>query len=305
MTKTIIFVHGRSFKPNRTVLRRLWLDATCSGIKRDRPRKAAAFRSVRKDFAYYGHLSNDFLFEEGRQYDETADIADREVSLKLLKIHQKHQFTKKTYRKLHGKTPLKEFFADAFAGPAFVTGLSGVAIRSVAPDMAHYWDMDSEFGSQVRKTMTEQLSRAMNRNDKIMVVAHSLGTMVAYDTFWKFSRMSEYEKYFNKKIDLFVTIGSPLGDETVKRNLRGAGAKGPRRYPSNIKEWVNVAAEDDYISHDQRIGNDYKRMRKLGTKIRDSRRIYNLAVRNGDSNPHSSLGYLMHPTVVKLIANWI
>ena len=305
MAKTIIFVHGRSFKPQKAALRRLWFDAIRSGIKRDRPGMLKAFRSTTKEFAYYGDLSNDFLFLDGRQYDEEADVADRKTSLKLLKVYKQNQFTKTNYKKLHGKTALKEFFADALAGPAFLTGLGGVAIKSVAPDMAEYWNLDSKFGSEVREEMTEPLLKAMNRNDKIMVVAHSLGTIVAYDTFWKFSRMGEYRAYFNKKIDLFVTLGSPLADETVKRHLRGAGATNERRYPGNVKEWVNVAAEDDYISHDQRVRNDYKDMRKLGSRIRDTRRIYNLAVRYGDSNPHSSLGYLTHPTVVKLISDWI
>ena len=33
--------------------------------------------------------------------------------------------------------------------------------------------------------------------------------------------------------------------------------------------------------------------------------IYNLAVRYGRSNPHSSLGYLIHPRTALLLAEWL
>ena len=65
--------------------------------------------------------------------------------------------------------------------------------------------------------MIHPLREAMERNDTILVIAHSLGTMIAYDTFWKASRTGEYRpEYTEKGIDLFITIGSPLGDNTVK-----------------------------------------------------------------------------------------
>ena len=148
---------------------------------------------------------------------------------------------------------------------------------------------------------------ARNRKGKLLVVSHSLGTIVAYDTFWKFSRMGEYRhQYARRPIDLWITLGSPLGDTTVKRNLRGSRASGPRRFPCNVTRWENVAAEDDFISHDKRVADDYAAMKKEGLvrSIRDHT-IHNLAVRNGRSNPHSSAGYLIHPTVVKLVCDWL
>jgi hypothetical protein len=34
-------------------------------------------------------------------------------------------------------------------------------------------------------------------------------------------------------------------------------------------------------------------------------RIYNLAVRYGKSNPHSSVGYYIHPRVTKIVVDWL
>jgi hypothetical protein len=131
--------------------------------------------------------------------------------------------------------------------------------------------------------------------------------MIAYDTFWKFCRTGEYRPHYtDKKIDLFVSLGCPLADETVKRKSYGANAEGERRYPCNIVRWVNVAAEDDFISHDGKVADDYRDMRKLGliTKIQDEF-MYNLAVRDNKSNPHHEGGYLIHPTVAATVADWL
>ena len=201
---------------------------------------------------------------------------------------------------------MKEALADTFAGIGSFFGISQPLIHLVAPDMTEYWNPDSEFGSKVRFRMTPPLRDAMDRDDDILVIAHSLGCMIAYDTFWKFARTGEYRPtYTDKEINLFVTLGCPLGDETVKKNLKGAQAHGLRRFPTNITSWLNIAAEDDFVSHDQEIVNDYKEMvPELTPSIKDER-IYNLAVRHGKSNPHHGAGYLIHPTVADAVADWL
>lgn len=307
MSKAILFIHGRSFKPSKTALRKLWFDTLLWGLERDRPAQVKRFKAAKKEFVYYGDISNKFLRSIGMHYNATADVADRKKTLALLKTYVKNQFTKSSYKKIPGRSPYKEFLADILGGPLSAIRLSEGLITTVAPDMAQYWNLDEEFGSEVRATMVKPLKRAMDRGDKILVISHSLGTLIAYDTFWKFSRTGEYRpRYSQKKIDLWITMGSPLADESVKRHLRGNGASKERRYPSNIRDWANVAAEDDFISHDERVTNDYKRMTRMGlvNSITDYE-IYNLAIRNGKSNPHSSAGYLIHPDVVSLVADWL
>ncbi len=307
MGRTILFVHGRSFKPEKAALQSSWFSAIEHGIQRDRKGKLAAFKKAKKELVYYGDLSNAFLRLSGQKYREEEDLESRKETLAALKEYNASQFTKAAYRKLPGKASYKEFLADVGAVTLGPLRLTEGLVSVVAADMRQYWNFDSEFGSNVRSAMVGPLKRAMNRGDKIMVVSHSLGTLIAYDTFWKFSRSGEYRpKYSNKKIDTWITLGSPLGDETVKRNLKGAGASGPRRYPGNIKRWENVSAEDDFISHDSKLSNDYKRMVKKGLvdEINDQK-IYNLAVRRGASNPHHGTGYLIHPKVIKLITDWV
>jgi len=166
--------------------------------------------------------------------------------------------------------------------------------------------MDSEFGTTSRGRMTPVLRQAFDSEASICVIGHSLGSMICYDTLWKFSRSYDFVEYNNKKIDLFISIGSPLGDESVKRNLKGARAVIDRRYPGNVRQWINVAAEDDYISHDEKIANDYRAMKRLKLiKNITDKRIYNLSAPNGKSNPHHSSGYLIHPSVADAVAQWL
>jgi hypothetical protein len=67
-----------------------------------------------------------------------------------------------------------------------------------------------------------------------------------------------------------------------------------------------VAAVGDYISHDRTVRDDYRAMLEHGLiESIEDRRIYNLAVRYGKSNPHHGVGYLIHPTVIALIGDWL
>ena len=209
MGSRILFVHGRSFKPNKKALWSVWLAATRHGIARSHPRQLAKFDAANKQFAYYGDISNRFLRSRGESYSETKDIADRKATLATLKQYTTQQFNKRTYKKVPGKSSLKEFFADVGAGPLHWFGLSEPVISTVAPDMREYWNPDSSFGSAVRWPFTGQLRRAMDSGDRICVVAHSLGTLISWDTFWKFSYYGEYQRYWNKRISLSITLGSP------------------------------------------------------------------------------------------------
>jgi hypothetical protein len=141
----------------------------------------------------------------------------------------------------------------------------------------------------------------------VILISHGSGSIVVYDVLWQLSHLEKYaSKYEGKKIDTWVTLGSPLGDSMVRRHLVGAKSKGPTKYPSNIVTWHNVSAEDDYLCHDNTLADDFKPMLKqrLVSSIRDYK-IYNLSVRYGKSNPHSSLGYYIHPRVSQIIVEWL
>ena len=78
----------------------------------------------------------------------------------------------------------------------------------------------ARFGSDLRARLTEPLQAAVEKGDDIMLIAHSLGTMISYDVLWKFSHYYEYRKLRENgrapMINTFLTLGTPLGNKTVK-----------------------------------------------------------------------------------------
>lgn len=313
MAKHLFLIHGRSFKPDRGTLEANWVEAIEHGLERDGQGDGLrSFRDLQRTFVYYGDISNAFLMGVGEEYDEGADAEDRAECLERLKEYSRVGFLGKrgeeSYESLPGANSWKERLADIFGGVADAVGFAEPLIRWFAQDVAHYWESGVGFGSEIRSRLTEPLRKALFDGDDVLLVAHSLGTVISYDVLWKFSWYGEYGdlRARGPRPVSFVTLGSPLGNETVKGNLKGSNATGARRYPALIRAWHNLAAEDDYVAHDQKLANDYRKMeREHSMKRIVDRRLHNLAVRHGKSNPHHGVGYLIHPVFTDVLAGWL
>ena len=306
--RTLLYVHSRFFKPSSHELMDISVAALRAAIERDRPEVVDLFHGMHKRIGYYGDISNKFLEEQGERYDEKLDVGDRRNALQSMSaIEKRKNFGVGRYDRLPGKTAVAEFAAD-FAAPLLDSlGLSTMVISKLAVDLAEYWNKKSDFGTRVRDRVRKAICDATDGGNQVMLVSHGTGCIVAYDVLWQLSYDPEYKSLFEgRKIDLWLTLGAPLGDSTTKRRLFGADRKGLERYPSNIVSWYNVSAEDDYVSHDNTLADDFKLMlsQKQVSCIRDYR-IYNLAVRYGKSNPHSSVGYLIHPRIAQILSEWL
>lgn len=83
--RTLIFVHGRYFKPAAAALMDISMAAITAAIERDCPAVSEKFAAVNKQIAYYGDLGNEFLESTGERYDEKVDIGDRRNALQSLR----------------------------------------------------------------------------------------------------------------------------------------------------------------------------------------------------------------------------
>ena len=257
-----------------------------------------------RNFVYYGDLTHGHLSRMGREYDEDADVEDRRHALSQLKTIKKRDFLqRKLYESIPGRTPLKEFAADVGMPLLNTLRLAERLIARVAPEYGAYWRDDEAYATEMQSRLRATLEPLLASGEEILLVTHCLGSLAAYDTLWELGHETPND---NGKISLWLTFGSPLGDEAAKRHLRGAKESAKRRYPTNVTEWVNVAAEDDYISHDKTVKDDYQAMVKGRqiSRILDYK-IYNLTCRFGESNPHSALGFLCHPRIAKLVSDWL
>ena len=306
--RTLVYVHGRHFKPAAADLMDICIAAMRRGIERDVPQLVELFDGTDKRIAYYGDLNNAFLREIGQRYDPDLDLGDRRNALHgLCSIEKRKNFGVGRYDRLPGKTAIAEFAADLAAPLLGTLGLSEKIIAKIAVDLAEYWNGNSDFGPRIRERVRNTICEAAGSDGRVMLVSHGTGCIVCYDALWELSHDPEFRKDFEgRKIDLWLTLGAPLGDSTVQRKLLGARKKGRARYPTNIVSWHNLSAEDDYMCHDNTVANDFRQMLKLKlvSCIKDYR-IYNLAVRYGKSNPHSSVGYLVHPRVARILADWV
>lgn len=306
--RTLLFVHGHDFKPAAEDFMDLSVAALLAGIERDHPEFVARFHDLDKRLAYYGDITDQFLTGQGLRYDQALDIGDRRNALVTLRSYdKKKQFGVSRYDRLPGKTAMGEFAADVFVPLLGRLGLSKKLLAKVGADLAEYWNKESDLASRIRERVRRAICEALDQYEKVLLISHGTGCIVTYDVLWQLSHDPKYRgNYQDKKIDLWLTLGAPLGDSMVAKRLLGARRKGIERFPTNVVSWHNLSAEDDFVSHDNKLANDFKLMlkQKLVSCIRDYR-VYNLAIRYGKSNPHSSMGYLIHPRTAQIIVDWL
>ena len=257
--------------------------------------------------AYYGDLTGGLLSEHGQQYDDQLDMGDRSNALKSLRdIDIRKRFGIRNYDCLPGKTAIPEFIANFIAPICGVLGLTMPLLRRISPDFAEYLSGETDYAEQVRERLRSRLCELLDSGDRVMLITHGTGCVVAYDVLWQLSHEQPYaDKYNGTKIDTWVTLGAPLGDYSIRKCLLGADLE-PVSYPTNVITWHNVSAEDDYTCHDNTLADDFKNMvqQRVVSTVHDYH-IYNLALRYGKSNPHSSIGYYIHPRVSKIISDWL
>jgi len=306
--RSILLVHGRSFKPSGGPYLDILASAISAGIEADFPESLGSLASVSKALAYYGDLVNEFLADKGQEYDEQLDLSDmRSVLHELKTLDRKKGFSLARYDKLPGKSAVSEFAVSVLAPVLSAVGLEKPLVSGASKDLGEYWKRDSEFSRSMLARVRDSICTALDTNQHVMLISHGTGSIVAWDALWDISHGPDIaQKYADSKIDVWVTLGSPLGDSMVQKLLRGSDCKGRQRFPTNVIAWHNVSAEDDYVSHDGTVSDDFKAMLKQRqiSSIRDYR-IYNMAVRYGRSNPHNIIGYLVHPRLAKIVNDWL
>ncbi|MBT8092131.1 MAG: hypothetical protein KJN77_03775 [Gammaproteobacteria bacterium] len=306
--RSLLLVHGRDFKPGRDAYLDLSVAALRAGIERDYPECLMGFDAMEKHLAWYADLNAEILEAAGKTYDMELDIGDRRNALAMLRaVQPRKRFGIREYDRLPGKSALPEFIADVSAPLLGSVGLTKALLGTVAKDFAAYFDRRRNYAERVRRRVREELCALLDRGKRVVLLAHGTGSVIAYDVLWQLTHEAELkDTYSGCKIEAWLTLGSPLGDHYLQRRLLGAKEKSESRFPGNVIAWHNVAAEDDYMCHDNTLADDYNKMLKhrVVSAVHDYH-VFNMAVRYGKSNPHSSIGYYIHPRVSKLLADWL
>ena len=326
MAQRIIVIHGRSTKPAKSPHKALLEKALMQGVSRADHAKAQkiAAGNIPVDYVYYGDVNNALLAEKPairKKMTETDPafgnapcVPHDEIGPAIDMLAEISRFTKSDYRKVVRNNADLRWLDDAaralstVAAITTATFLNEQVISRATRDMGAYL-LTRKVGSKIRSRLQTPLKSALKNGDDICLISHSMGCMVSYDVLWKFSRMSEYAdvRENNPRVNLWLTLGCPLGEAGVKNNLYDGNERNQDKYPENIiKDWVNVSARDDFIAHDSTMKDDYRNMKKWGflESVTD-KKIYNCYAANDTSNPHKFYGYLAHGNVGKTIADWM
>lgn len=130
-----------------------------------------------------------------------------------------------------------------------------------------------------------------------MVIAHSMGSIIAYDTLREMGRSNPAPF-----VDHFVTIGSPLGLPHVK--LKIWAESDLVRTPSVAKRWTNFADRRDPVAFDTHLAYDYE-ANADGVKVKDDLILNGYEPPAGLNIHHKSYGYLRAPEVSQAIRAFI
>ncbi len=169
-------------------------------------------------------------------------------------------------------------------------------------DSQRYLRNEDGMGERIRAHVAAEIEAASRRDDRILLIAHSLGSVIAWDVLWEFSRRSQQAI----SIDLLLTLGSPLGLNFMRSRLLGASAQGPSRYPSNIRRWCNLSAVGELTALDKTMADDYQEMLKMNLieSISDQTDLKTYFRGPDGLNVHKCYGYLINPCTAEIITNW-
>ena len=166
-----------------------------------------------------------------------------------------------------------------------------------------YFNNHDNIACRVRELLKQVLRDATGRGEKLLLIGHSMGSIIAYDTLWELHHLEGMDRC----VDCLLTIGSPLGMHYVQSHLVGRNGDHPHIYPGNIRSWVNIAARGDLVALDKSLRDDFSDMiaQQYIEQIDDHcKGVYNHYRDNRGLNVHKSYGYLVNPVVAKVITDW-
>ncbi|MFH9710207.1 hypothetical protein ACH4MW_18945 [Streptomyces luteogriseus] len=132
------------------------------------------------------------------------------------------------------------------AQPAARKRLAELVSRLV---VATLQDTDAYTSRPARRTAVRAtVAQAVREHGARVVVAHSLGSVVAYETL---------HAHPDLDIDLLLTLGSPLGLPAIMRKLDPEPVDGRGARPPGVRHWVNIADVGDLLAVPRELGGAF------------------------------------------------
>ncbi len=273
-SKLIIGIHGLANKPEKNTLAKWWAKSMVEGLNKNSrlPTTSVDFLSV-----YWA----DVMYPNP---DPRPD-AYREAKPGDLKYYKDGWMD---YLRSHIMDAVGDFL-DFMKSKLDIDEPAEKVLKEKLPDLYRYYKEET-----IRNELRGRLRKAINdnRDKRLMLVAHSMGTIIAYDVLRELGREDP-----NLSVEHFVTIGSPLGLPHVKHMI--AKESPFIRTPSIVKRWTNLADRRDPVALDTHLSDDYEE-NYAGVKVKDD-----LVMNDWGGINHKSYGYLRTPEFSDLLKTFI
>ncbi len=273
-SKLIIGVHGLANKPEEKVLAEWWEKSMIEGL-----RKNSRLSVTSLDF-----LSVHWATVMYPVADPEPD-AYREAKSGALKYYKDGWVDYIRSRVLDVGGDFLDFIKDKLD----MDKTAEKVLKEKLPDLYRYYKEEA-----IRKELRGRLTKAIvdNRDKRLMLVAHSMGSIIAYDVLRELGRDKP-----SLSVEHFVTIGSPLGLPHVKHMIL---KESPIiRTPSIVKKWTNLADRRDPVALDIHLRDDYEE-NYAGVRVEDD-----LVMNDWGGINHKSYGYLRTPEFSDLLKTFI
>ncbi len=248
------------------------------------------------DLDSYRESGND---EARKLESEMLDGARGRTVAPVAQTAREREFLSGFEAKLEANMAVMPLAAAAESATKGVAGPAGLELAILVPPAvrraiikkaameAYYYLFDKEFERadgqkfQVRRELRDRLlavlDKARSAADKVVVISHSMGTMVAYDVLRNCAGCPE--------VDTLITLGSPLGVREVQQELKASGA-GKLDFPAaTVNRWINVYDPLDVVcGADPRFANDFASV--------DGKSVEDIKESNWGSWRHSITHYL-------------
>ncbi|MGW5385341.1 trypsin-like serine peptidase [Nocardia sp. NPDC003963] len=272
--RSMVFLHGRG-QQNRVPgeLRRLWTAGLNKGLT------LAGLGTIDPGDVYFPFYGNQLV----ASMDTREAVDTGSAGYQNLVAEAAHRAGMPGAGELPADPEADELFGgigavvlgrlhDQLSWIAARSGLDSALIGAIFKDVAAYLDDE-----RVRKDVLDTVLTDMPTGGELILVSHSLGTVVAMDLLTQLPR--------EVTVSLLVTAGSPLGLDGVYSKLLSGGANRPER----VGAWLNTWYAGDPIA----IGCPLRRA--WGPDLRE------LPVENPGERAHDIAEYLAHAAVAAAI----
>jgi len=280
MSKIILGIHGLGNKPpSATLYENGWVKAILEGLSLN---ENILLNSLPFEGVYWANLRNAEPDQEGEIY--------RPAQVGSLRRYDEG-FIENVIQKVE---ELGGGILDWFKENLEFERSTNRVLESKLVDLHEYYANPTHY-EQLTSLLIEKLESHAGK--KIMLVAHSMGSIIAYDALRRIGRQTN-----TVSIDHFITIGSPLGLPHVVMNARKK--HGMPRTPTVVKRWTNFADRRDPVASDEHLRDDYK-ANVAGIRVDDNLVLNDWRVKSGIDIFHKSYGYLRTPEFSRALAEFV